>query len=145
MNKNNTQINKYNNQINKNNNQINNYNNQINNHNEESEHHELYININQSIVLAQEYLLTNRAIGLLNNVIKINGQNIDMFDHLIINDNFNTGEFALVASSGQDDLWFARKTHNNLVQYYHVVSAYDLSIDYIFNLFIKGYHQRLTF
>jgi hypothetical protein len=103
--------------------------------------YQLHCKINQSIFLAEEYLVKNRPDGLLNNIMKINGQNIDMYDYLIIKDNLKNGEFAIVALSGENDLWVARKTHNNLIQYYNFTSEDKFATNDLFGLFTRNYKQ----
>jgi hypothetical protein len=97
--------------------------------------------INQSIEMAK-YTLINRPVGLLNNIIKIDGRDIDMYEHLIVNDNFKNGEFSLVALAGNENMWFARKTHEGLIQYYNFTSDDSFSSDDLFSIFIRGYKQR---
>jgi len=99
--------------------------------------------INQSIdiaatVLPEEY----RPADLRNNVVQINGQNLDLYDYLIVENNLNPGEFALVALSSNKDMWYARKTRDNLVQYYHFTSEDSFSYNDYFSLFIQNYKQR---
>jgi hypothetical protein len=103
---------------------------------------ELYVRINQSTIMAEEYLKKNRPIGILNNVIKINGCKIDMYEELIIKDNFKPNEFAIVAIYSDRDMWFARKTCNDIVQYYHFTVEDSFSVASLFSLFIEGYTQK---
>lgn len=104
--------------------------------------YQLDCRINQSIVLAEEYLIKNRPIELLNNIINIDGQNIDMFDYLIVNDNLKEYEFALVALSGDHEWWIARKTPSQLVQYYNFTIEDKFATNDFFGLFTKNYKQR---
>jgi hypothetical protein len=108
---------------------------------------ELCIRINQSTLVADDYLKNNRPRSLINNIIKINGYNIDMYEELINKDNFNPNEFAIIAKSkyNNSDMWFARKTDNNLVQYYHFTDEDSFSIASLFSLFIEGYTQTTLF
>jgi len=106
---------------------------------------ELHIRINQSIMMADDYLKYNRPVGLLNNIVRINGHNIDIYNELIIKNNFEPNEFAIVAKYSNSDLWFARKTYNNLVQYYHFTHEDSFSVASVFSLFIEGYTQNTIF
>jgi len=106
---------------------------------------ELYARINQSIIMADNYLKNNRPIGLLNNMIRINSYKIDMYEELIIKDNFEPNEFAIVAMYSDRDMWFVRKTCDNLVQYYHFTNEDSFSEASLFSLFIKGYTQNTIF
>ena len=106
--------------------------------------YELDCKINQSIVMADNYLKKNRSFGIFNNVINIDGQNIDMYYHLIVKDNLKEGEFSLVALSGDHNLWFARKTYNNLIQYFYFTVDNSYYQEELFDRFIQDYKQRLT-
>ena len=65
-----------------------------------------------------------------------------MYDYLIVENNLNNGEFALVALSGDNDFWVARKTYNDLIQYYNLTNEdKTTSIDF-FGLFTRDYKQR---
>jgi hypothetical protein len=98
--------------------------------------------INQSTIMAEEYLKKNRPIGLLNNMVRINGYKIDMYEELIIKDNFKPNEFSIVAIYSDRDMWFARKTNDNIVQYYHFTDEDSFSQASLFSLFIEGYTQN---
>jgi hypothetical protein len=104
----------------------------------------LYCKINQSIVMAENYLKNNRPFGIFNNVVKINGQNIDMYYHLIVKNNLKEGEFSLVALSGDHNMWFARKTHDNLIQYFYFTVDNSYYQEELFDRFIQDYKQRIT-
>ena len=106
---------------------------------------ELCVRINQSTVMADDYLKNNRRVGLINNIVRINGHNVDMYEELIIKDNFKPNEFAIVAKYSNSDMWFARKTYNNLVQYYHFTNEDSFSVASLFSLFIEGYTQNTIF
>jgi hypothetical protein len=105
--------------------------------------YQLACRINQSIVLAEEFLKKNRPDDLLNNIIKINGQDIDMYDYLIVKNNIRNGDFAIVALSSDDNMWFVRKTYDGLIQYYNYTTDDKYNINDLFGLFIKSYKQRL--
>lgn len=98
----------------------------------------LHVQINQSINLAVTYLEQNRPVGLVNNTITVgNNQTVDLFDYYVINNNLNEGNYALIAYSGNNDLWYVRKTYDGILQYFNWM-PYD-DDGYIFSLFIKGY------
>jgi hypothetical protein len=101
--------------------------------------------INQSIAMADEYLKKNRPVELVNNVIKINNQNIDLYDYLIINDNFINGEYALVAYSDDNNMWFVRKTYDGLIQYYNFTYDDSFQTNDLFDYFIRGYKEKIVF
>jgi hypothetical protein len=94
--------------------------------------------------MANEVLQNNRYKELKNNILNINGQNIDMYDHVVINDNLKPGEFSLVASSNQTDTWYVRKTYNNLLQFYHFDEEDNFTQQGLFHYFIVGYKQKLS-
>jgi non-ribosomal peptide synthetase component E (peptide arylation enzyme) len=104
----------------------------------------LHAKINQSIDLAEVLLKESRHPDLKNNILNLNGQNIDMYDYLVINDNLKPGEFSMVASAGQYNTWYVRKTHNNLLQFYHFDNEDNFTQDGLFYNFKAGYKQRLT-
>ena len=106
---------------------------------------ELCVRINQSTAMADDCLKNNRRIGLINNVIRINGHNVDMYEELITKDNFKPNEFAIIAKYSNTDMWFARKTYNNLIQYYHFTHEDSFSVASLFSLFIEGYTQNTIF
>jgi hypothetical protein len=106
--------------------------------------YDLHAKINQSIDLAEVLLKESRHPDLKNNILNINGQNIDMYNYLVINDNLKPGEFSLVASAGQYNTWYVRKTNNNLLQFYHFDNEDNFTQDGLFHYFIAGYKQRLT-
>lgn len=100
----------------------------------------LHVQINQSINLATTYLEQehNRPVGLVNNTIEVsNNQTVDLFDYFVINNNLIEGNYALIAYSGYNDLWYVRKTSDGIVQYFNLMT--DNDDGYIFSLFIKGY------
>jgi hypothetical protein len=66
-----------------------------------------------------------------------------MYDYLIVNDNIRNGEFGLVALSGDDNMWFARKTYSGLIQYYNYTTEDTITTNDLFGNFIRGYNQRL--
>jgi hypothetical protein len=105
---------------------------------------ELNITINQSIVLAEDILVKNRPFRLLNKRILFNDHEIDMYDYLIRDDNLLPGEYSMVAHADNYDIWFARKTETNLLQYYHLTidDSYDFPPNFLFSLFIKNYKER---
>jgi len=106
---------------------------------------ELNVRINQSIVMADRYLKNKRPVGLLNNIVRINGYNVDMYKELIVKNNFRVNEFAIVAKYSDHDMWFARKTYNDIIQYYHFTIEDSFSEAGLFSLFIKGYTQNTIF
>ena len=106
--------------------------------------YDLHAKINQSIDLAGVLLNESRHPDLKNYILNFNGQNIDMYDYLVINDNLNPGEFSLVASAGQYDTWYVRKTNNNLLQFYHFDNEDNFTHDGLFHYFIAGFKQRLS-
>ena len=106
---------------------------------------ELHTNINQSIIMADEILIKKRPFELLNRKILFNNHEIDMYDYLITNDNLLPGEYSLIAYANDYDMWFSRKTNDNILQYYHATfdDSYDIPPNFIYSLFIKGYKERL--
>lgn len=102
--------------------------------------YQLACRINQSIVMAEDYLINSRPPNILNNVIKINNQDIDMYDYLINKNHLNVGEYAFIAYDiNNNNSWYVRKTHDHLLQYYYLTEEDDY---YYFRLFINGCYER---
>ena len=102
------------------------------------------VKLNQSIVMANEVLINNRYPELKNNILNIDGRNIDMYEYAVINNNLKPGEFCLIASSNQYDTWYVRKIYNDLLQYYHFNDEDNFTQRGLFHYFVIGYKQKLS-
>jgi len=106
--------------------------------------YELNKKVNYSNELANDVLIHNRNPKLKNNILNINGQFIDMYDYTVINNYLKPYEFSLIATSGQFDTWYVRKTSNHKLEFYHFDYEDNFTQHGLFHYFIAGYKQRLT-